>query len=107
MPKRQRRRWFLKQWRNHRGLTQEQLADRVGVTQGLISQLENNRTDYTGALLEALADALLCDPQDLLMRDPSRPDAMWSILDNLKRATPEEQEQISRVSDALLRRTGS
>lgn len=107
MPKRQRRRWFLKQWRNHRGLTQEQLADRVGVTQGLISQLENNRTDYTGALLEALADALLCDPQDLLMRDPSRPDAMWSILDNLKKATPEEQEQISRVSDALLRRTGS
>lgn len=81
--KRQRRRWFLKQWREYRNLTQEQLAERIGATQGLISQLENYRVDYTGDLLQRLADALRCDPADLLMRDPTDPEAPWSIWDTI------------------------
>lgn len=80
---RQRRRWYLKEWREHRELSQERLADRVGVTQGLISQLENNRVNYTSDLLEKLADALMCEPADLLMRNPRDPEAPWSIWDTL------------------------
>lgn len=80
---RQRRRWFLKEWREYRDLSQERLADRVGVTQGLISQLENNRVNYTSDLLEKLADALLCEPADLLIRNPMDAEAPWSIWDTL------------------------
>jgi transcriptional regulator with XRE-family HTH domain len=49
---------FIRQWRHHRGLTQERLADRVGMTGGNLSKIENGNTGYTQATLEALADAL-------------------------------------------------
>lgn len=81
--KRQRRRWFLREWRRYRNLSQEALASRIGKTQGLISQLERNQTSYTGDLLEALADALMCEPADLLIRNPTDPNAPWSIWDTL------------------------
>jgi len=99
-----RQRILLKEWRNYRGLTQARLADRAGVTQGLISQLENDRTDYSGEVLAALADALACTPADLLIRNPAQPDAVWSIMDNLRSASPEEREQVRRVTDAMLKK---
>lgn len=73
-----RRRWFLKEWRLHRGLSQEALADKIGNTQGFISQLELNQTNYTRDTLEDLARVLGCEPADLLARAPD-PDAPWSI----------------------------
>ncbi len=77
---------FLREWRKYRNLTQSQLAERAEVTQGMISQLELGNSDYTGGLLEALAYALLCEPVDLLIRNPLDPDAPWSIWDGLKPA---------------------
>lgn len=83
-------RHFIRQWRKHRGLTQEQLAEIVGVTHGAISQLERGETGYTQPMLEALAAAMHCGPADLIMRDPSQTEAPWSIWDALK---PKEQEE--------------
>lgn len=102
-PKPQRRRWFLRQWREYRNLTQEALAERIGVTQGLISHLENNRTNYTRELLEALADGLGCEPADLLMRDPTDPEAPWSIWDTLP---PLQRRQVVEIMKTL-KRTGT
>jgi len=53
-----RRRIFLKQWREFRGLTQEQLADRVGWSVGNVSQLERGLQGYSQEGLEAFAEAL-------------------------------------------------
>lgn len=80
----QRRRWFLREWRKHRNLSQEQLAERISATQGFISHLETGKADYTGEMLEKLADALNCGPGDLLMRNPLNPDNLWSIWDQAK-----------------------
>lgn len=91
---------FLRAWRNHRTLTQEKLADRAGITQGMISQLENGQSDYTGELLKVLADALMCEPVDLLIRDPSQPEAIWTIWDQAK---PAQRRQIVEVAKTLLR----
>lgn len=102
-PKRQRRRWFLKQWREYRNLSQEALAERVGMTQGMISHLENNRVDYTASHLEMLADALRCEPVDLLIRNPADPEAPWSIWDTLK---PVQQRQAIEIMKTL-KRTGT
>lgn len=69
-PKRRPPRHFIRQWRIHRGLTLEQLAERVGVTHGALSQLERGLVNYTQPMLESLAFALQCEPADLIMRDP-------------------------------------
>lgn len=61
---------FIREWRKHRKLTQEALAERANLTPGAISQLENGLINYTQPTLEALALALWCSPGDLLSRDP-------------------------------------
>ena len=64
-------RHFIRQWRIHRGYTQERLAEIVGVPHGALSQLERGLVNYTQPMLEALAEALRCEPADLIARDPS------------------------------------
>lgn len=97
MPKRiahtgsqQHRRHFIRQWREYRGLTQDQLAERLDTSKASISRIENFKQPYTQDLLEALADALMCEPADLIMRDPTREDAIWSIYDQLEPAQRNE-----------------
>lgn len=65
-----RRKTHIRAWRQHRGFTLERLADRVGVTPGALSQLERGAVGYTQPMLEALADALSCEPSDLIARPP-------------------------------------
>lgn len=85
MPKRQRQQWFLRVWRKHRGLSQQQLADRLETTTSRISELETGNERYNQDVLEALASALsLTDdpvtPSDLLSRkpgDPANPFQLW------------------------------
>ena len=75
--------FYLKQWRLHRGLSQQQLADRLESSKGYISDLERGVRRYNQDLLEALAYALMCEPADLLMRDPTKEDAIWSIWESV------------------------
>ena len=74
---------YVKEWRKHRGLSQEALASRVERGQSWLSQLERFDIEYTQPTLEALADALSCQPADLIMRDPSQPESIWSIWDKV------------------------
>ena len=94
------RRTFIRQWRKKRGLSQEQLADRVGMTGGNLSQIENGNTGYTQATLEALAEALQCEPVDLLIRDPSDPEGIWSLWE---RAKPAERRQLLGMIEGFLK----
>ncbi len=63
--------YFFKAWRKYRRLTQQQLADRIDSAVSTISQLENGQQGFTDSTLMALADALMCEPGDLLSRDPN------------------------------------
>jgi transcriptional regulator with XRE-family HTH domain len=65
-----RRATHIRAWRKERGLTLERLADRIGVTPGALSQLERGDVAYTQPMLEALAEALACEPSDLISRPP-------------------------------------
>lgn len=94
---------FVKAWRKYRGFTQEQLAEIVGVSHGAIGQLERGQMSYTQPMLEALADALHCEPADLIMRDPESP--IWSVYENLKKASPEQQKQIADIVE-IFRKAG-
>lgn len=91
-------RHFIREWRKHRLLTLERLAERIDVTHGALSQLERGETNYTQPMLEALADALQCTPGDLVTCPPTQEPGLWAIWEN---ATPVEREQITRVVAAL------
>lgn len=103
-PKLQRRRHFIRQWREYRGLTQEKLAERIERSRGLVSQLESNTTNYTAETLEALAFALQCDTWDLLNVDPSKEGQVVDILDLLRQASPEQQAQALGYVQGLVRK---
>lgn len=94
--KRARRRTFFKEWRLHRGLSQEQLADRLETSVASISRIESGSQPYTQDVLEALADALMTDPASLLMRNPEDPDAIWSIWDQAKKGERQLIEELAR-----------
>jgi len=64
---------FIKEWREHRGLTQDGLAERVGTSKGYLSQFETGARRYNQDFLERIATALGCAPADLLGRDPNKP----------------------------------
>lgn len=76
-------RHFIKEWRKHRGLNQEQLAERMGVTQSFVSKIENGKQSPDLAFIALAAEVLRCEPADLIMRDPTAPDAIWSIWEQL------------------------
>jgi transcriptional regulator with XRE-family HTH domain len=95
--------FFLKEWRLHRGYSQERLAEMIGSSKGYISDIERQNRDYNQGLLESLSEALMCTPADLLVRDPSTPDMMWSLWDTL---SPPEQRQAVEVIKAI-KRTGT
>ncbi|AYD00001.1 helix-turn-helix transcriptional regulator [Neorhizobium sp. NCHU2750] len=96
-------RYFFKEWRKHRGLTQEDLAERVGVSTSSISQLERGLQGFTDSTLEAIAEALSCKPGDLLMRNPLDHDAPWSILDTLQKAPEATRQQIVDYANYLMK----
>lgn len=96
--KRQFRRTFIRQWREHRGLTLEQLADRVEMTPSYLSMFERGQRGYTQNTLEALAVALQTDTASLLMRDPTDEEAVWSIWDAAK---PSERKMIVDIAKTI------
>jgi transcriptional regulator with XRE-family HTH domain len=64
------RRIYLREWREYRDLTQQQLADRLETTDVSVSRIENLRRDPTLRFLTAAAEALSCSVADLLTRQP-------------------------------------
>jgi transcriptional regulator with XRE-family HTH domain len=90
----------IREWRKHRGLTLEKVADRLDMTPGHISMLERGQRGYTQETLEAVAAALQTDVASLLMRDPTDPEAIWTVWDQAK---PAQRRQLLIIAQALVR----
>ncbi len=95
-----RHRIFLREWRKHRGYTQEQLAEMIGTTHATLSRIERGLLPYNQGFLERAAEMLMCEPADLLVRNPEDPEGIWSIWDNAK---PGQRRQIVEVAKTLLK----
>lgn len=92
-------RWYLRQWRKHRGYTQERLAEMIGTSKGYLSDLERGVRRWNQDILEQLAEALRCSPADLIRIDPSQADeTIWTIYDTL---TPVQRTQAVAVLKAI------
>ena len=96
-------RHFIRAWREYRGLTQEQFAERIGINRAYLSKIETGKRRYDQPFLEAAADVLRCDPADLIVRDPRDPEGIWSIWDTL---APAQRVQVVEIAKTL-KRTGT
>lgn len=91
-------RHFIRQWRKYRGLTQEQLAGRLGVVTSSVSQLETGKQGYSQPVLEELAVALNCSVTDLLGVDPTKE---GEVVDLMRLINDRNRDQAIRVLRAL------
>lgn len=90
------RRTYLSEWRENRGLTQQQLGDRLGVTDVTVSRWETGRALLNTNVLAAISEALNIEPQDMY-RHPDQPSA-----DALLRDQPVEiRDQAIKLIRAL------
>ena len=97
---------YVKEWRKHRGLTQERLALRVEKTQSWLSQLEQFKIEYTQGALEALGNALSCEPGDLLTVNPLKEGEVIDFTALLRGAPKTIKKQAYAIVETLLQ-TGS
>lgn len=100
----QRRKTFLREWRQHKGLTLEGVAPRAGTSHPNLSKIERGLVPYDQDLLEKLASIYGCDEVDLLVRDPAGPIDIRSVMD---RASPSVRAQIVRVAETLVGSSGA
>lgn len=92
------RRTYLAEWRENRGLTQQTLGDRLGVSDVTVSRWETGRALLNTNVLAALSEALSIEPQDIY-RHPDQPSA-----DALLRDQPVEiRDQAIKLIQAIRR----
>lgn len=91
--------WHLREWREHVGLTQEQLAERVNTNKGQISKLETGGQRLNDDWILKLSSALNIEPGDLL-RHPTD----ITLPDLLRGATEEQRQAVRRMVAGFLNR---
>jgi transcriptional regulator with XRE-family HTH domain len=93
-----RRKHHLKGWRKYRGYTQDRVAEMIGISRSYYAQIESGARDYSQDFLEKAAEVLSCDPVDILIRDPSQAEMLWSIYDQL---SPVQREQFLEMATPI------
>jgi DNA-binding XRE family transcriptional regulator len=94
---------FIREWRKKKGLSQGELGEAIGVSTATISQIENGKTGYSQAHIEAIARVLQCQVIDLLARHPDDPEGMWTLWE---RAGTDQRKQMVRMFAAMLSSSG-
>lgn len=100
---------FFKQWRKYRGLTLEQVADRLAIlddpgvptTAASISRLEGGKQAYTERSLEALATVYECEAHELLSVDPFKRDELDELMAGMTGKSEIERARTARFLRAL------
>lgn len=97
------RKTFFKEWRKFRGLSQDQLAARLGTNKSAVSKMELGTSRYNQSSLEAWAEALGCEPHELISRPPTddddapKPSVVWPLFARASKGTKVIVERILRT----------
>jgi transcriptional regulator with XRE-family HTH domain len=89
---------YIREWMEHRGLSDERLANRLGVARETVYRWRTEQHRLNPEKIAQLASALDCEPQDLY-RLPSRPS-----LDAMVAGAPDELQAM--VADVVRRMVG-
>lgn len=109
------RRTYIREWRNKRGLSLRQLAERLEESPGgnllishtSIGRIEKGKQPYSQPILEALAAALGVSTSMLLEVNPEKDGDVIDITLRLNKAPPELRQQVIDVVNTLLQTTGT
>jgi transcriptional regulator with XRE-family HTH domain len=82
---------YLKEWRKFRGMTQQDLADRLETSKSVISDMERGELQLSPKWLRRIAPILETQPGHILDHDPNELDSdiidIWAHIDLDKRET--------------------
>jgi transcriptional regulator with XRE-family HTH domain len=95
----------IREWRKYRGLTQEQLAERIGIARSYLTKIERGSRRYDQPFLEAAAEALRTEPARLINVDPTAPEGLWSLWEQL--TVPERAQALAVIQALRGARTGT
>ena len=95
--------------RKERGLTQVELAERIGILQAMVSNYEHDRLRLSAEMAMRFAQALGINVEELLstkaaphpMHKPSR--RLMRRLEQLQKLPPRKQEFVLQALDSLLK----
>lgn len=103
MPHSDRPKHYLRQWRKAAGLSLEGVREKaqalfedrvvaegeeidlnkIGLSHSTLSRIESFKVPYNQKLLEVLAEVYGTDVASLIIRDPTEPEGIWSIYDQI------------------------
>jgi transcriptional regulator with XRE-family HTH domain len=100
----------LARLRKERGWTQEELAERVGITQRLVSDYERGRLRLNADIVVRLADALEVATDELLRSNgrkaPLRPKPSLRLqrrMEKIEKLPPHQQNYLLKTIDGFLK----
>lgn len=93
----------LRAWREHRKLSQGELADLVGTTQSQVAHLESGERALSAKWLRKLADALRTTPGHLLDLNPET--LPTDIVEIWLDASVTERQQLLDMARVIVRKT--
>lgn len=98
---------FLRAWRDYRGLSQDKLGERAGLSHGQISRLENGVSELREDTLARLAAALRVPPE-AMYRAPQEHNGLAVDLAHRIMALPQgERDALLTIIDGLTAAKGS
>ncbi|MDJ0921076.1 MAG: helix-turn-helix transcriptional regulator [Henriciella sp.] len=92
-----RMRLFLAEWREYRALTQDQLSETTGIAKSTISRLENREMPVNERHIYKFADALRCEPIDLLTWNPLSDRPLLNLFQSIPDTKRREARRILQI----------
>lgn len=98
----------IRDWRLYRGLTLRRLEERMEREPGVplisrvsLGRIERGEQPYSQPVLEALAQAFECTPDELLTVDPSKDGMVIDLMRRIRKADPALIDQLSKIARAI------
>lgn len=90
----------IKQARVGKGLNQDELAEKLGVSQAAISLFEKDQRQPTPKMLDQICEILNVEKKDLVGEEEEKYEKNM-LMRNLKGLTPEEIRKLNEFADFL------
>jgi len=104
--KRNRSKTYIKAWRNLRELSQEKVAEKIGISRENYGRIESGKVPYNQDYLELCAETLNCTPADLLGCDPKMQNLVEQLHALVVRAHHSDQKRVLDIAKTLIENKG-